>query len=106
MAPSRLDCLLEALAEPTRREIFERVVIRPRRLGELVVGLPVTRPAVSHHVRVLRDAGLVHTVNDRLEVVVEVLPALRTYFDRLWLEASLGDTWIANRGVENNDLGL
>ncbi|MBA3811198.1 MAG: winged helix-turn-helix transcriptional regulator [Caulobacteraceae bacterium] len=103
---SKLDGVLEALAEPTRREIFERVVIRPRRLSELVEGLTVSRPAVSHHVKILRQAGLVHTVNDRLEVVLDVLPSLRTYFDRLWLEASLGDTWITYRRAENNDLGL
>jgi len=103
---TRLDRRLEALAEPMRREIFERVVIRPRRLGELADGLPVTRPAVSHHVRILREAGLVRVVDGRLEVVLDALPALRTYFDRLWLEASLGDTWITNRRAENNDLGL
>lgn len=101
-----LDALLDALAEPTRREIFERVVIRPRRLGDLLDGLTVTRPAVSHHIKILRDAGLVHTVNDRLEVAPDVLPGLRTYFDRLWLEASLGDTWISHRRHENSDLGL
>ena len=104
--PIELDLLLEALSEPTRREIFERITIRPRRLGELAVGLPVTRPAVSHHVKILRDAGLIQTVNDRIEVVGDVLPALRTYFDRLWLEASLGDTWLTNRRAENGDLGL
>ena len=102
----KLDLLLEALAEPTRRDIFERVVVRPRRIGELADEISVTRPAVSHHVKVLREAGLVHTANDRLEVVLDVLPALRTYFDRLWLEASLGDTWITRRRAENSDLGL
>jgi DNA-binding transcriptional ArsR family regulator len=101
-----LDSVLEALAEPMRREIFERIVIRPRRMGELADGLAVKRPAVSHHVKVLRGAGLVRLVNDRLEVVLDILPALRTYFDRLWLEASLGDTWIIHRRTENNDLGL
>ncbi len=48
-----------ALADPTRRAIFERLVSRPYAVGELARGLPVTRPAVSQHLRVLKDAGLV-----------------------------------------------
>ena len=101
-----LELILDALAEPTRREIYERVVIRPRRVGELADGLPVARPAISHHVKKLREAGLVELVNERLEIVPDVLPELRIYFDRLWLEASLGDSWLARRRVENSDYGL
>jgi DNA-binding transcriptional ArsR family regulator len=101
-----LELLLGALAEPTRREIYERVVIRPRRVGELADGLPVARPAVSHHVKMLREAGLVEVANERLEIVPGVLPELRMYFDRLWLEASLGDSWLARRQAENSDYGL
>src|SRR5215212_7475685 len=48
-----------ALADPTRRTIFERVADRPRAVGELASGLPVTRPAVSQHLKVLKEAGLV-----------------------------------------------
>ena len=92
-----LDAVLEALADPTRREIFERIVIRPSRIGELAKDLPVTRPAVSHHVRVLRDAGLVRDTGAGVEVIVETLPMVRLYFDRLWLEASLGDAWLTQR---------
>jgi DNA-binding transcriptional ArsR family regulator len=48
-----------ALADPTRRAIFERLVERPHAVGELAAGLPVTRPAVSQHLKVLKGAGLV-----------------------------------------------
>jgi DNA-binding transcriptional ArsR family regulator len=48
-----------ALSDPTRRAIFERLVERPYAVGELAAGLPVTRPAVSQHLKVLKGAGLV-----------------------------------------------
>ena len=48
-----------ALADPTRRTLFERIVERPRSVGDLAAGLPVSRPAVSQHLKVLKDAGLV-----------------------------------------------
>ena len=48
-----------ALADPTRREIVSRLAERPRPVGELAAGLPVTRSAVSQHLKILRDAGLV-----------------------------------------------
>src|SRR3954462_14204614 len=50
---------LTALGDPTRRTIFERVAERPRAVGELARELPVSRPAVSQHLKVLKDAGLV-----------------------------------------------
>ena len=50
---------LAALGDPTRRTIFERLAERPRPVGELARELPVSRPAVSQHLKVLKDAGLV-----------------------------------------------
>lgn len=50
---------LAALADPTRRALFERIVESPRSVGELAAGAPVTQPAVSQHLKVLRDARLV-----------------------------------------------
>ncbi len=50
---------LSALADPTRRTIFERLTQAPAAVGELARGLPVSRPAVSQHLRILREAGLV-----------------------------------------------
>ena len=51
--------VLSALADPTRRAIFERLARSPAVVGELAAQLPVTRPAVSQHLKVLKDAGLV-----------------------------------------------
>jgi DNA-binding transcriptional ArsR family regulator len=50
---------LQALGDPTRREIFERLTVRPLAVVELAQDLPVSRPAVSQHLKVLKDAGLV-----------------------------------------------
>jgi DNA-binding transcriptional ArsR family regulator len=54
-----LDASFAALADPTRRRIVRLVASRPRNAGELAEGFPVSRPAVSKHLRVLREAGLV-----------------------------------------------
>ena len=92
-----LDAVLEALSDSTRRNIFERIVVRPSRVNELASEMPVTGPAVSHHVRILKDAGLIRHNGPALEAIAEALPTVRLYFDRLWLEASLGDAWLQQR---------
>ena len=80
-----------ALADPTRREIFERLARRPRPVGELAEGLPVSRPAVSQHLRVLSDAGLVVATRDGNRRLYRVDPkaidAMRSYLDRFWSDA-------------------
>ena len=80
-----------ALADPTRRRIFERLARRPRPVGELAEGLPVSRPAVSQHLRVLSDAGLVVATregNRRLyRVDHKAIGAMRSYLDRFWTDA-------------------
>jgi DNA-binding transcriptional ArsR family regulator len=53
------DRVFAALADPTRRAVFERIAERPRSVGALAADLPVSRPAVSQHLKVLKDAGLV-----------------------------------------------
>ena len=53
------DPVFAALADPTRRAVFERIAERPRTVGALAAELPVSRPAVSQHLKVLKDAGLV-----------------------------------------------
>ena len=53
------DAALDALGDPTRREIFEHLAAGPKAVGELARELPVSRPAVSQHLKVLREAGLV-----------------------------------------------
>jgi DNA-binding transcriptional ArsR family regulator len=77
-----------ALADPTRRAIFERLVERPWAVGELADTLPVSRPAVSQHLKVLKDARLVidrPAGNRRLyEVDPDGLRALRAELDGFW----------------------
>ena len=51
---------LAALSDPTRRAVFERVLEAPRSVNEIAKAMPISRPAVSQHLRVLKDAGLVH----------------------------------------------
>jgi DNA-binding transcriptional ArsR family regulator len=79
-----------ALADPTRREIFERLARRPSPVGELAEGLPVSRPAVSQHLKVLRDAGLVVDAKDGSRRLYRVNPegvaGMRSYLDRFWSE--------------------
>ena len=79
---------LAALADPTRRKIFERLAARPRSVGELASGLPVSRPAVSQHLQVLKSAGLVSDRVDGTRRVYQIDPAglgpLRAWLDRFW----------------------
>ena len=88
---------LDALGDPTRRDLYERILARPSRINALAAAVAVTRPAVSHHVRVLKEAGLVREDDGLLVAAVDPLPQLRTYFDRLWFEASVGEGWLRER---------
>lgn len=82
------DRAMQALGDPTRRAIFERLSAGPVAVGQLAADLPVTRPAVSQHLKVLKDAGLVvdEAVGTRRLYRVDPagVEALRGYFDRLW----------------------
>lgn len=89
--------VLEALGDPTRREIYERILTRPSRILFLAETAQVSRPAISHHVRVLKAAGLVRAERGVLVATTDVLPMLRVYFDRLWFEASVGEGWMRDR---------
>jgi DNA-binding transcriptional ArsR family regulator len=82
---------LEVLGDPTRRAIFERLAGGPLAVVDIAQTLPVSRPAVSQHLRVLKDVGL---VTDRAEGTRRLyaidragLAALRSYFDRFWDQA-------------------
>ncbi len=82
---------LAALADPTRRKVFERLKSGPQPVGKIARGLPVSRPAVSQHLKVLKEAGL---VTDRPEGTRRVyyidphgLGALRAWLDRFWDDA-------------------
>jgi DNA-binding transcriptional ArsR family regulator len=82
---------LAALADPTRRAIFERLVQQPLSVGALAETFPISRPAVSQHLRVLKDAQLV--LHDRMgtqniyRVNVEGVERLRDWLDAMWHRA-------------------
>jgi len=80
-----------ALGDPTRRAVFERLAQRPRAVGELAGELPVSRPAVSQHLKVLKAAGLVidrPSGNRRIyHADPEGVAALRSQLDRFWNQA-------------------
>ena len=82
---------VSALGDPTRRAIFELLADGARPVGEIARELPVTRPAVSQHLKVLKEAGLVidRQVGTRrlYQLNPEGIGALRAYFDRFWSRA-------------------
>jgi DNA-binding transcriptional ArsR family regulator len=82
---------IEALGDPTRRAIFELLSEGPRPVGELAGRLPVSRPAVSQHLRVLKEAGLVVDRRAGTRRIYQLDPAgiaaIRDYFDRFWTQA-------------------
>src|ERR1044071_8373872 len=82
---------LTALGDPPRLAVFERLAERPHAVGELAATLPVSRPAVSQHLKVLKDAGLVvdraHGTRRVYSVDPDGIAALRAYFDRFWDQA-------------------
>jgi DNA-binding transcriptional ArsR family regulator len=79
---------LDALGDPTRRAIFELLGDRPSAVVDLAAGLPVSRPAVSQHLKVLKEAGLVRDVQIGTRRIYsldpEGLEGLRVYLDRFW----------------------
>jgi DNA-binding transcriptional ArsR family regulator len=82
---------MSALGDPTRRAVFERLGAGPQAVGELAAGLPVSRPAVSQHLKVLREAGLVQERREGTRRIYALAPRgmfeLRAYFDELWTQA-------------------
>jgi DNA-binding transcriptional ArsR family regulator len=81
---------IQALGDPTRRTVFERLREGARSVGDLADGLPVSRPAVSQHLRVLKEAGLVRERREGTRNYYSVdgdgLAELRTYFEGFWDE--------------------
>ncbi len=82
---------IDALGDPTRRLVLEELRAGPLAVGELAERLPVSRPAVSQHLRVLKLAGLVGDVRDGARRLYSVdragLESARAYFDRFWDDA-------------------
>ena len=83
--------VMTALSDPTRRAIFERLASGPLAVAEIARAMPVSRPAVSQHLRVLKNAGLVFDRPSGTRRLYQLNPkgveAARRYFDRLWSQA-------------------
>ena len=82
---------LSALGDPTRRRIFETLATRPSPVGELAAGLPVSRSAVSQHLRILKEAGLVSETAEGTRHIYRIDPrgvgAIREWLDQHWASA-------------------
>ena len=82
---------LSVLADPTRRRVFERLRAGPRAVNVVAAGLPVSRPAVSQHLKVLKDAGLVAERSEGVRRIYAIrregLNELREWLDSFWDEA-------------------
>ena len=83
--------VLAALADPTRREILDRLRGGRRAVGEIADAMPISRPAVSQHLKVLKDSGLVAETRQGTRHYFAIAPegigALRAYLDELWGDA-------------------
>lgn len=83
--------MLEALSDPTRRSIFELLGGGSRSVVEIAGRVPISRPAVSQHLKVLKDAGLVTVRPDGTRRIYSLDPkgvaAVRDYFERFWITA-------------------
>src|SRR5215211_2670079 len=83
--------MMTALGDPTRQAIFDRLSDGPQAVGELAAELPVSRPAVSQHLKVLKEAGLVIDRPDGTRRLYQLNPtgieAMRAYFDTFWNQA-------------------
>jgi DNA-binding transcriptional ArsR family regulator len=99
--------VLSALADPTRRQVFELLRRGARPVGELAGELPVSRPAVSQHLKVLKDAGLVREQRDGTRRLYapngDGLAALRDYLDGYWDEALAAFKQAAEEPTEGDD---
>lgn len=80
-----------ALGDPSRRSIFERVAARPTAVGELAKDMPISRPAVSQHLKVLKEAGLVRETVEGTKRIYHLDPrgigAMREWLDAHWRQA-------------------
>ena len=80
-----------ALADPMRQEILEKLRAGPRPVGEIAAGMPISRPAVSQHLKVLKDSGLVAETRagtrHYFAIAPEAIGELRAYLDGLWSDA-------------------
>ena len=97
---------MDALGDPTRRAILERLSAGPLPVGEIARDLPVSRPAVSQHLRVLKAAGLVTDRPEGTRRLYQVDPGglagVRAYFDRFWTQTLAAFKAAADRPEEGS----
>jgi DNA-binding transcriptional ArsR family regulator len=102
--------VLEALGDPTRRAIFELLAAGPRAVGELADQLPVSRPAVSQHLKVLKEAGLVVDQPAGTRRLYRVnaagVGALRSWLDRMWSSALVAFKAVAEQTEQTEQTEL
>ena len=102
----RTDAGWDALADHTRRAILERLGERPRTVGELAAELPISRPAVSQHLRVLKEIGLVADRPAGTRRIYRLNPtavaALRDQLDTFWNKTLAGYKQAAEQGTEED----
>ena len=100
---------LDALGDPTRMAIFQKLAVGPTAVNELARALPVTRPAVSQHLRVLKDAGLVTDSKSGTRRLYQLNPEgvarLRAHFDQMWTEALSTFQAIAEKPPRGDKVG-
>jgi DNA-binding transcriptional ArsR family regulator len=95
------------LSDPTRRRVLERLASGPRAVGEIAAGFPVSRPAISQHLKVLKEAGLVSDRPEGARRVYSIDPqglgALRAWLDQFWGEALAAFQAEAEREEEGDE---
>lgn len=103
----RPDAALAALGDASRREILQLLATRRRSVQEIADGLPISRPAVSRHLRVLKDAGLVAEEAVGTRRIYHLEPegdlAVRDYLERLWGEAAVRFRLLAENTTRDSD---
>ena len=106
MATYQVEDVWDALADRTRRAIMERLAQGPLAVGELARELPVSRPAVSQHLKVLKSAGLVHDRPVGTRRVYQLDPAgievLRAQLDRFWADALAAYQHVVDRSGDES----
>ena len=99
--------MFKALSDPTRRQVLERLADGPRAVGDIAVGLPVSRPAVSQHLKVLKEAGLVSDRQEGARRIYAIDPkglgAMRAWLDQFWDVALKAFAAEAERGAANDE---
>jgi DNA-binding transcriptional ArsR family regulator len=101
--------VFHALGDPTRRAVFERLRQGPKTVGALAEGMPVSRPAISQHLKVLKEAGLVATQSDGARRLYRIdgrgLAALRAYLGEVCDEAEAAHRAEIERQMEERRYG-